>query len=119
MWKRVSVYAMAALYLAAGAMHFVRPAPYVRIVPSWVPDAEAAVLWSGVAEVVLGSGLLWKRTRYFSALGITALLVAVFPANVRMAQDWVDAEHPAAWIAIVRLPLQAVLVWWAWKVRND
>lgn len=118
MKRYISVRAMAVIYIAAGIAHFVRPEGFVRIVPAWVPDAAAAVLWSGAAEVVLGIGLLWKRTRLFAAFGIMALLIAVFPANVKMATDWVTTGHPAAWVAIVRLPLQALLILWAWKVRK-
>ena len=118
MTKRWSVYAMAGVYIAAGVMHFARPQTYTRIIPAWVPDAQAAVLWSGVAEVVLGAGLLFRKTRYCSALGVIALLAAVFPANVQMTLDWWRVDHPAKWLAVLRLPLQSLLMWWAWKVRK-
>lgn len=112
------VYLQAALYTGAGVMHLVQPQAYLRIMPAWVPHPEAAVLWSGVAEIVLGVGLLFKITRRAAALGAITLLIAVFPANVEMAKDRWTADHSGKWLAVVRLPLQAVLIWWAWKVRK-
>lgn len=116
---RAGIALQAALYIGAGIMHFLQPQSYLRIMPAWVPWPEAAVLWSGVAEVVLGAGLLFGKTRQAAALGIIALLIAVFPANVEMARDWWNEDRNGRWLAILRLPLQAALVWWAWKVRKQ
>jgi uncharacterized membrane protein len=118
MTTRLPVYLLATLFIGAGLAHFAWPAGYVRIVPRWVPDAEAAVLWSGVAEILLGGAILLKRTRHAAAIGIVMLLIVVFPANVQMAKDWMQKGSSTSWLAIARLPLQALLILWAWKVRK-
>ena len=69
---------------------------------------------SGAAELAGGVGLLLPQLRRTAAYGLVALLVAVFPANLFMAMhpDTSGAEAipwPLLWI---RLPLQAVLIWW-------
>ncbi|MDZ5811917.1 DoxX family membrane protein [Halorubrum sp. AD140] len=112
---------MGASYVVAGVAHFLAPDSFARAVPPEFPRPRALVYLSGVAEILLGLGMQFDRTRRASAWGIVALLVAVFPANVHMATDDVAAEFApdrlagiarvAAW---VRLPLQAVLVLWAW-----
>ncbi len=114
---RLGLYALAAVFVGAGTLHFVRPGPYVRIMPPYLPAHEALVFWSGVAEVAGGLGLLFARTRRVAALGLVVLLVAVFPANVEMLR-----QHRAAglggWgeaVLWLRLPLQAVLAWWVWR----
>jgi len=112
---------MSFLYVIAGVMHFVVPDLYVQIVPPYLPFPLALVYASGVAEAVLGAGLLFERTRRLAAWGIIALLVAIFPANVYMATSDVviqgapefirDPSEAGRW---GRLPFQAVLIAWAW-----
>jgi uncharacterized membrane protein len=68
-----------------------------------------------VAEVGLGLLVLPERTRPLAGIGLVLLLVAVFPANIHMALNEVPPEAPPPrWVVWARLPLQAVLVAWAW-----
>ena len=105
-------YAMGAVYVVAGVLHFLAPASFERVVPSSLPRPRALVYVSGVAEVALGVGVWFERTRRPSVWGIGALLVAVFPANVYTVTD--DVTGVARAIAWARLPFQGVLVLWAW-----
>jgi uncharacterized membrane protein len=116
-------YLMGALYVVAGTMHFVVPGVYVQVVPPMFPRPLELVYLSGVAEIVLGVGVVLphRRARRLAAWGLVLLLVAVFPANVYMAThdvvldgvpDW--AREPSALATWARLPLQGVLVLWAW-----
>lgn len=103
--------------IAIGVLHFATPEPFVSIMPPWVPWHLAMVLISGAIEVALGVGLLVPRTRRLAAWGLIALYVAVFPANVHMALEGITpagSDPIAPWIAWARLPLQAVLIAWAW-----
>jgi uncharacterized membrane protein len=119
--KRILRRVMGAAYVIAGVTHFLAPESFARVVPPEFPRPRALVYLSGVAEVILGFGVQFDRTRRASAWGIVALLVAVFPANVYMATDdagtgfvpdrLAGVARAAAW---ARLPLQAVLVLWAW-----
>ncbi|CAN5539791.1 DoxX family protein [soil metagenome] len=112
--KTISLYLMAALYVAAGIYHFVNPAMYVSIMPPWLPYHKALVAISGVCEVALGLLLIFPATRRFAAWGIIALLVAVFPANIQMLLNFIHDKNPMTWVAIVRLPIQLLLIWWAY-----
>jgi uncharacterized membrane protein len=104
---------MALAFVAAGTNHFLHPAPYVAIMPPALPAPELLVAISGVVEILLGLLLLFRPTRRFAAIGIIVLLVAVFPANIQMAINWVREGHPHLWLALLRLPLQGLLIWWA------
>ena len=106
---------MAALYVAAGINHFVHPAMYLAIMPPYLPWHLALVNISGVAEVLLGLLLLPVATRRLAAGGIICLLIAVFPANVQMTINYVNEHNPATCVTFARLPLQILLVWWAWQ----
>jgi uncharacterized membrane protein len=106
---------MALLYIGAGINHFVHPDQYVRIMPPYIPYHRAMVLLSGVFEIGLGLLFLPAVTRPRAAWGIIALLIAVFPANIQMAINYHRQGNPHLWLALVRLPLQIPLIWWAWK----
>ncbi len=108
---------LAALFLYAGAMHFVAPGPFIRIVPRWLPAPAALVAISGACEILGGLGLLVPGTRSWAAWGLVALLVAVFPANVNMALHRLPfGKYPVPdWALWARLPLQLLLIGWAWS----
>lgn len=107
--------ALAAIfYVGAGALHFIKTDAYLKIVPPYIPAHLAIVRISGACEILGGLGLLLPKTRRAAAWGLIALLIAVFPANVYMATNPIEAG--AASIAPVlrwgRLPLQLLLAWW-------
>ena len=112
---KLLLYIMALLYVVAGSLHFLRPGMYTGIIPSYLPYPLTLVYISGLAEIVLGLLLLNRKTKKLAAWGIMALLVAVFPANVQMLLNYSRDQHPFLWIAVLRLPLQVILIWWAWR----
>ncbi len=105
---------MAAFYVAAGINHFVHPVPYEKIIPPQLPSPRLLVYVSGIFEVVLGILLLPVATRKVAAWGIILLLIAVFPANIQMLINYRNQGNPYLWITIVRLPIQALLIYWAY-----
>jgi uncharacterized membrane protein len=109
---------LAAGMVAIGAMHFLRPDAFVRIVPRFLPYPLALVYVSGAFEILGGLGLLVPRVRRAASLGLVALYVAVFPANINMAVNDIqpaDAHIPSA-LLWLRLPLQVLLILLAWWV---
>ncbi|MGI4760992.1 MAG: DoxX family protein [Janthinobacterium lividum] len=113
-WLRLG---LALLFVGAGVLHFVHPAPFLRIVPPALPAPRLLVLLSGVAEVAGGLGLLLPATRRLAGWGLLALLVAVFPANVYMV-GLASALHIPAWVLWARLPLQPLLGWAVWRASQ-
>jgi uncharacterized membrane protein len=107
---------LAAFYLAAGSLHFLRPGAYEAIVPRSLPAPRALVYASGAAELAGGAGVLHPRTRRAAGWWLIATLIAIFPANAQMALDadrYRAIPEPLLWL---RLPLQALLIRWAWRV---
>jgi uncharacterized membrane protein len=107
---------LALFMITAGVLHFVTPAPFVKIVPPQLPYPLALVYISGFFEILGGIGLLIPLVSVAAAWGLIALFIAVFPANINMAVNNIKLEgiphSPALYWA--RLPLQAVLIAWAW-----
>jgi len=124
-FKRPLGYLMGLGYIVAGVLHFVVPELYAQIIPPILPAPLALVYLSGVAEIVVGVGVLIPRTRRYAAWATIALLVAIFPANVYMATSMVAVEgigggDPSAAARWARLPLQGVLILWAyWYTGAD
>ncbi|MCF2487878.1 MauE/DoxX family redox-associated membrane protein [Dyadobacter sp. CY347] len=112
--KLTGLYIMAALYIFTGTMHFLRPKGFMQIMPKFVPWHYQLVLVSGICEIAFALLLLFPATRPIGAWLIIILLVAVFPANIQMAITFYQKQNPYLWLAILRLPLQFVLIWWAW-----
>lgn len=105
---------MAALYVAAGSNHFINPAGYMQIMPLWLPQPLALIYISGVCEIVFGLLLLPLCTRRAAAWCIILLLVAIFPANIQMCINYFHEKNSYLWLTILRLPLQLILIRWAW-----
>jgi uncharacterized membrane protein len=115
--RAVALVVLGLFFIAAGINHFVHPAVYVRIVPPWLPAPALLVQISGIAEMLGGVGVLVPKTRRVAGAGLIALLIAVFPANVQMAQHpELYADIGTAVVFYARLPLQLVLIAWVWWI---
>ncbi len=110
----IDLYVMAAIYLMTGIMHFVSPKIFRRIMPPYLPYHKELVIISGVAEILLALGLFVSVTRCWAAWGLIALLIAVFPANVEQVRSKRARMGLPLWLVWLRLPLQGVLIYWAW-----
>lgn len=110
--ETISLYSMAVLYIFAGIMHFAKPRMYLRMMPPWVPYHRFMVYASGALEVVLGIALLLPAWTSIAAWAVIALLIAVFPANVYMLTSGKFRIAPV--LLWIRLPLQLVLILWAY-----
>ncbi len=115
---------LVALFAVAGVMHFVQPGPFVSIVPALLPRPDLVVAVSGIAELLGAAGLVLRRTRRAAGFGLILLLVAIFPANIKMLADAARTGASPLWQAALwaRLPLQLLLIWVIWstaiKVRR-
>jgi uncharacterized membrane protein len=116
--RAVMRWLLAGLFVAAGVMHFVRPQVYVAIMPPYLPWHLPLVYASGVCEILLGVMLLIPRVQRAAAWGLIVLLIAVFPANVHMALNPELFPNIPPAVLWARLPLQGVLIAWAWWVSR-
>jgi uncharacterized membrane protein len=111
---------LAVSIMIVGTTHFLRPEQYARIVPPPFPPL-ASVYASGFFEILGGIGLLIPFVSVAAAWGLVSLFIAVFPANIYLALhniqiDGIPHSQTLYW---VRLPLQAVLIAWAyWYTRQ-
>jgi uncharacterized membrane protein len=110
---------LAAFFIGAGVNHFANPGFYEAIVPSPLDgEAKRVVEISGVAEVLGGVGVLLPFTRRLSGAGLVALLIAVFPANLNMLRKSEKFKQIPRWALLARLPLQPLMMMWAWRATR-
>ena len=112
-WKFVGKCVFAASFVFVGVQHFIATDFFMKIMPPYLPAHRELVLVSGVFEIALGVLLLIPQTTRLAAWGLIALLIAVFPANVYMFQHQ-ELFDVSPLILLLRLPLQALLILWAW-----
>ncbi|KPF91001.1 hypothetical protein IP81_12310 [Novosphingobium sp. AAP83] len=117
---------LAIFYLAAGIIHIAAPAPFLAIMPTWVPFPQAVVLWTGIAEVLGAIGLTqWfaPQIRRAAAVGLALYAACVFPANIN--HFIIDLAKPDGGLGlgyhVPRMFAQPLIIWaslWAGRVTD-
>jgi uncharacterized membrane protein len=104
---------LAAFWLLAGAMHFIRPKFYDAIMPPPLREHARPLTYASGAAELGGAALALGGPRRLARWYLLLLLAAVYPANVWMALE--PDRFPAAprWALIARLPIQFLFAWHA------
>jgi len=118
--RRFALLGLAALFVAAGANHFVSTEFYVGIMPAYLPLHLELVYLSGLVEMLGGGAVLVPQARSRAGWLLITLLVAVFPANLNMALNSDQFPELSALALYVRLPVQGLLIAWTyWATRPE
>lgn len=113
------VKALAGIFAVSGVIHLAKPEVYEPIMPKVVPAQRAVIYASGVAELACAAGLLHPRTRRAAGWVSTGLLLAVYPANLKMAVDAQAGQNTALKAASLgRLPMQLPMLWTAYRTAR-
>jgi uncharacterized membrane protein len=116
---------LAIFYGLAGVIHLVKPAPFLTIMPAWVPAPEAVVLLTGVAEILGAIGLVQpfsQRLRQAAGWGLALYALCVWPANINhFIIDMAKADGGLGLVYHVpRMIAQPVIIWLAvWVSRTN
>jgi uncharacterized membrane protein len=116
-WSGALRFALALMFVFTGAAHFVPRGrlEMARMVPPALPHPELLVTITGLLELLGAAGLLVPGLVRASAYALIALLVALFPANVRAARLRLMVVGRPAMPLAMRLPLQLFWIgalWW-------
>lgn len=113
---------MAGFYILAGLNHFINPDFYTPLIPDYLGNPDLINAVSGVAEIILGAGILFDGTRKVSSYLIIAMLIAFIPAHIYFMESGNCIEGGlcvAAWVSWVRLLIiHPLLMYWAWSVSR-
>jgi len=116
MFKTVLTYVFGLFMILGGIMHFINPEIYNPFIPDFLPK-DLINYASGLLEIILGTGAMIPSYRSKATMGILVLMLAFLPLHV---MD-VFKENPAIGshqLALIRLPLQFVLILWAWFISK-
>ena len=91
-FKLISIYTLSLFYINVGIAHFVSPDFFTVIMPPYIPYSTFFVFLSGFFEVLFGSMIIFKKSRYYGASGLCLLLIFVFPANIYLFQSYEAQE---------------------------
>lgn len=107
---------VAGAFVTSGIVHLVKPEVFEPLMPDWVPSHREVIVGSGVLELACAAGLAVPRTRRLAGLASAALLVGVYPGNLKMAADALQTDNtPFKAAALARLPLQFPMIRFAWR----
>lgn len=107
------LYTMAAIYFMAGFNHFRNSGIYLKIIPPYFSKPKLINGIAGIAEILLAVLLCIPGYTAIAAWGIMVLLIAIFPANLYMYQNEKASLGLPKQVRLIRLPLQLVLILWA------
>ncbi|MBF6336284.1 hypothetical protein IU450_10350 [Nocardia abscessus] len=87
-WAHAAALGLAAMLVLTSSAHFLQPRrdALIAMVPPRLPNAPALVTLTGVLELAGAVGVVIPATADLAAACLIALLVALFPANVRAAR---------------------------------
>ena len=109
---------LAIFLIFGGVQHFISPNNYIPFVPSFLPFTLAIIYLSGLFEILFGLALFFKKLETIGAWGILILMLLFLPIHI-----WdVFSKTPAIGshnAALIRLPIQFLLIFIAWKVKNN
>ena len=118
--KSILIIISSIFYTIVGVKHFIEPDYFLSIIPPYLPFHIELVYISGFFEILFGLIILFPKYRYYGSIGLILLLIAVFPANIYLAQskEAQEAIGASQQIAIWRLPMQGILIWIAYWIRK-
>lgn len=118
LWRKAALFSFSFIFIYVGIDHFINPKFYLSIMPPILPFHLAAVLVSGLFEIIGGIGILIPSLRKKAAWGLAALIVAVYPANIYMALSPDAFPEYSINLLYFRLILQFVIFYWAYLITT-
>ncbi len=119
----MKIFKIAVTFLLGGFMvfgginHFLNPIFYDPFIPDFFPK-QLANYGAGIIEIILGLALMLKKYRYYASIGLIILLLLFLPIHI---WDLLKASPAigSKTVASIRIPIQFLLILWAWWVRGD
>jgi uncharacterized membrane protein len=120
--KKIARIIFALFFIIAGFNHFLMPAFYYPLIPDYIPFPGLVNFLAGAAEILLGTGLLFRSTRYYAGLGIALLMILFIPSHVYFIEQGSCIENGLCvspvlgWVRLVLI--QPFFIWLGWYFRK-
>jgi uncharacterized membrane protein len=112
-----AIISICVMFVFTALAHFKYTEGMSMMLPDFIPLKKEIVYATGLLEIILAIGLLFKRIRRFSALLLIWFLILVLPANIYAAIHEVNFEdvsnngHGTGYLWF-RIPLQLFFIAW-------
>jgi uncharacterized membrane protein len=120
-WQDSARHALAVMFFFTGSAHFNKMKhDLAQMVPKVFSDRWAVIYVTGVLELLGAVGLLLTKLRAAAGICLIALLIAMFPANVKAAREKLLLRGKPATQLWLRLAMQLLfigLLWWSSVMR--
>ena len=116
-FKLILTFVFGAIMIFAGVNHFLKPQIYFPFIPDFLPVQFVNYLF-GLLEIVCGLGVFIPAFRGWATLGILIMMLIFLPLHFLD----VFKDKPAIGnhqLALIRLPIQFVLIVWAWFISKN
>jgi uncharacterized membrane protein len=106
-WWTSLLLALSGMFLLTASAHWGRRRPdLIQMVPAVLPRPDLLITVTGILEILGAVGLILPTTARYAALGLSLMLLAVFPANVHAARERLKIAGQQVESLIPRMLLQ-------------
>ncbi|TKC08130.1 DoxX family protein [Pedobacter polaris] len=120
LWQKIALWLMIIFYFGAGVNHFIKPSPYLTIIPPYLPYPKMLNYIAGFFEITFALLLFSVKARKYACWGIILMLIVFLSSHIIMIQKANDAPFLLGnwtitpFIAWLRIPFQVIFVFWAY-----
>ncbi len=116
--RKISITLQVVFFTLAGILHFVMPEFYYPLIPDYFGFKFEINILAGIAEIFLGLGSYFLKTRKLSTYFILLMLICFIPAHVHFIQigSCTAKLCTPEWVGYLRLIIiHPILLFWVYK----
>lgn len=116
--KKFSIAFQIFFFTFAGILHFVMPEFYYSLIPDYFGFKYEINILAGVAEIILGVGSYFLKTRKLATYLILLMLICFIPSHVHFIQigSCTAKLCTPEWVGYLRLIIiHPILLFWVYK----
>ena len=121
-WKDCARYGLAVMLCFTASAHFTPMRnDLLKMVPPWMPNADATIYVTGALESLGAIGLCIPRLRHITGIALVLLFLAVLPANIHASQIGATIHGKPVMALGLRIPMQLVFIaiaWWSTRKKK-
>lgn len=117
--ERILIALMSVILFIAAFAHFIFPQFFMVAMPPYMPYHSEIIFITGILEIVLGLGILFKKSRQISATLLALYFIAILPAHIHVTLNGIEMFGiKSKFLLWLRTAFQSVFIFWAWKIRE-
>ncbi len=115
----VKKYALSLLLFTTGMTHLIAPQVFINVMPLSIPFPVEIIYLSGVLEIVLALGLLFKNTQNISAQAAALYFIILIPIHVYVALNGIEIFGISnKFVLWLRTLFQLFFIFWALSLQT-